>query len=293
MSKVSYESSSLERIHAKSNTKKNECFFVGFLDGILANQRIDPTELEPLLAECGAMCRLVQDEDAAEIIAEASVGHAKGVEELLGVLTQIAEIRSSNIDSACKRSSANRILGFCAGVNCDSVVTTREAQSLSKILQADHDLSDDPRISALRHSLQDALADGVIDPLESSEISDLITKLVGDSYSDTGIPSSESIPVIQDLDEIDETAIEGRKLVLTGKFIYGERTEVKVRLESFGAIVQDNPTKETDMVIIGSQGSPHWTHKMHGGKLAKALSMRAKKPAPRIYLEMQLRGILI
>ncbi|MCZ0812100.1 MAG: hypothetical protein ACQEVT_18065 [Pseudomonadota bacterium] len=290
--KLAYESEVLQTIHEKANTEKNECFFVGFLEGVLANNRIDETELEPLLAECEAICRQVRDADALEIIAEASAGHHDTSRELLDLLAQIAEIRSQSIDPACTRSSANRLLGFCAGVNCDSIITGAEARVLNDRINAGHDLDDDPRVASLRRVLLDALEDDIIDPTESSEISELITSLVGDSYADTGIASSETLPVIQDLDQITEEMIADSMIVLTGAFAFGTRSEVSEVLESYGAIVQRTPTRETDVVVIGTVGSAHYTHKHHGGKLAKALKMRADGPAPRIYLEAQLRAFL-
>ncbi len=290
--KIAYESEIPDAIHAKANTAKNECFFVGFLDGVIANGRIDDTELEPLLAECDAICRLVGDHDAAEIIAEASAGHHDTPAALLDLLAQVAEVRSTNIDGECRRSSANRLLGFCAGINCDGVVTTTEAHVLLERLIADHDLRDDPRIATLEHAVRDVLGDDHVDKEESRVLGDLIAALVGDSYSDTGIPSSEAVPVMQDLDLIDETVLSGRSIVLTGAFAYGTRREVGARIVELGGLVQSSPTAMTDIVIVGSEGSAHWTHRTHGGKLAKALALRSKKTAPRIYVEGQLRALL-
>jgi hypothetical protein len=286
-----YESKILDKIHEIANTKKNQCFFVGFLDGIAANKRLDFTELEPLLAECEAICRITQDEDAAEILEEAAAGHHDTPRELLELLLQIAETRSQYIDPNCRRSSANRILGFCAGVNCDSIITTREAEVLFERLNSAHDLDEDPRIVSLKHALIDALEDDAIDPGESKEISQLITRLVGDSYADTGIASSETLPVIQDLDAVHIKSVENRNVVVTGRFAYGSRREVKQRLEQFGAVVQGSPSSKTDIVIIGSDGSPQYTYMHHGGKLAEALKRRTSGPTPRIYVESQLRAI--
>lgn len=211
--------------------------------------------------------------------------------DLLDPLLQIAEVRSKYIDLSCLRSSANRLLGFCAGVNCDSIITTGEAQVLFERLNSNHDLDEDPRIVLLKHTLVDALEDEKVDPAESEEIGPLITRLVGDSYADTGVPSSETIPVIQDLDAVDATTLDSSNTVVTGSFF------LWVTLRS-GATTPRNrsrsakkPSGKTDIVIIGSEGSPHWTYKHRGGKLAKALDRRASEQAPRIYLESQLRSI--
>lgn len=284
-----YESEILEIIHEKAIVAKNECYFVGFIEGVLANNRVDQTEVEPLVAECTAICRQVHDEDAAEIIAEATAGHSNTAAELLDLLTLIAEIRSKKIDASCRRSSANRLLGFCAGVNCDSIITIKEAELLIQRLNQTHDLQDDPRIAALSHRVIDALQDKVIDRTESEEISMLITTLVGDSYADTGIPSSEALPIIHDDDKIQETTLEGMSVVLTGGFSFGTRAIVSARLAEFGAAIQKTPSRKTDIVIIGTDGSPLYTHKNHGGKLAKALSLRGESSHPRIYIESQLR----
>ena len=132
----------------------------------------------------------------------------------------------------------------------------------------------------------------MIDPEESTDISNLITALVGDSFADTGIPSSEAIPVIQDLDQIDDTTLNERMVLLTGKFTSGTRSQVSQKLAEFGAIMQNTASSKTEIVVIGSEGSPLWTHKQHGGKLAKALALRAKGHSPRIYVEGQLRDLL-
>ncbi|MEJ2331066.1 MAG: hypothetical protein P8Z33_14785, partial [Gammaproteobacteria bacterium] len=86
-----------------------------------------------------------------------------------------------NIDPDCRRSSENRLLGFCAGINCDSIITTREAHVLLERISLKNDLEDDPRVEVLKHVLIDALEDGRIDYAESNEISQLITCLTGDS----------------------------------------------------------------------------------------------------------------
>ncbi|WP_375281449.1 hypothetical protein [Pseudooctadecabacter sp.] len=289
---MNYESPALNKIHDKRIVAKNECFFIGFIEGIVANNRVDVSEVEPLLAECAALCRQVHDEDAFEIIEEASAGHFDTVAELLELLRQIIEIRLLNIDQNCKRSSANRILGFCAGINCDADITKREAEELLEKLDSDHDLSSDPRISALYLRVVDALEDGLIDSDESDEIGNLIAALVGDSFSDTGIASSDSIPVIQDLDQVDMETLEGKKTILTGKFRFGTRNEVTEKLTVFGADVQRNTTNQTEIVIVGSEGSPFYTHKNHGGKLAKALNRRMAGTLPRIYVEGQFRKLL-
>ncbi|MDF1728722.1 MAG: BRCT domain-containing protein [Sulfitobacter sp.] len=291
MEPINYESKALHSIHAESNDKKNDCYFVGFLDGILANKRLDETELEPLLAECDAFCRQVGDEDAAEILQEAAAGHKNTVFELFNVLQNVVEVRLESIDPACKRSSANRLLGFCAGVNCDAIITKNEAYMLYEKLSESHELEDDPRIAALKLRLYDALADGVIDPDESDEIGDLITTLVGDSYSHTGVASSEAIPIICDIAQVDEADLLQKNVVLTGAFNFGTRASVTERLEEIGATVQASPSKKTDIVILGSNGSAHYTYKQHGGKLAKALKLRETASAPAIYTEGQLRTV--
>ena len=290
--KFIYESEVLENIHSKAVTAKNECFFVGFLDGILANKRLDETELEPLLAECAAICRIVADDDAAEIIVESTAGHEHTTDELFALLQQIAEVRTQKIDPDCRRSSANRVLGFCAGVNCDSIITTAEAIALYEKLKQPHDLEDDRRIVALRHRLRDALDDGIIDKDEAEDISRLITTVVGDSYADTGIASSEAIPVICDNDPIDESMFKGQLVVLTGGFAYGTRREVSTRVGEMGGTVQENPTKDTSVVVIGSEGSRYYTYSGQGGKLAKAIALREKGSLPKIYTEGQIAAFL-
>ena len=288
---LGYESEALEAIFEKANTAKNECFFVGFAEGILASDRVEASEVEPLIAECEAICRLTGDEDAREVVREASAGHTDPVNELLELLTLIIEHRLRGIDSSCPRSSANRLLGFCAGVNCDARVTEEEAQNLLERLNQRTDLSDDPRIDALRHELVEALQDEVITQAESDRLGELISALVGDSYAYTGIPSSDAVPVVQDMDDVSPEILEGAGVLVTGGFAFGTRRQVLARLEEFGATIQNSASRKVDIVIIGAEGSPHYAFKQHGGKLAKVLKYRKEGPVPRIYVEMQIKGV--
>lgn len=289
--KIEYEDKALSIIHAKANTTKHECFFVGFVEGVLANRRVDATELGPLLAECAAIYRLVGDEDAREIIEEAGAGHADTADELLDLLSLIAEERLKTIDAQCSRSAANRFLGFCAGVNCDAEVTLNEARALLGRLEEKNDLSGDPRVNVLKHELLDVLEDGYLSSEEARRIGDLITCLVGDSYADTGIPSSETLPVVHDLDDVSVEELKGKCVIVTGAFAFGTRSEVSARLEEAGAIVVSAPSRKVDLAIIGTKGSPHYAFSHHGGKLAKLLKYRSEGPVPRIYIEAQFRDL--
>ncbi|MGR3493187.1 MAG: BRCT domain-containing protein [Shimia sp.] len=285
-------SATLDRIHAKAVLMKNECFFVGFIEGIFANNRLDEMEVEPLLAECAALCELVQDTDAAEVLEEARQTPADRRAELDDLLRNILDIRAQAIARDCPRSSANRLLGLCAGVNCDGRITHAEAVVLRDRLGLAHDLMEDPRVQTLEFTVRDALEDGHLDPDEASEVSKLITALVGDSYADTGIASSFAVPVIHDLDPIDEETFEGASIVLTGSFESAPRAKVGQSLEALGALIAKSVSATTRYVIVGGKGSPHYTHKSHGTTLAKALDLRARGISPRIYQEAQLRGVL-
>lgn len=282
----------LARIHHKNNTSKGECYFLGFIEGVISNKRVDQTELEPLLAECEAFCQNFNDDDAREILVEAEQDHVDTVSELLDLLSCISDIRLKKIDETCPISSANRLLGFCAGVACDGIITLNETRALLERLNAPTDLDEDPRIKALRNLCEEALEDDLIEKDEEREIADCISRLVGDSYGDTGITVFGAAPVIEHEASVPITFAEGDIFVLTGKFDTCSRREFGAFLSSSGMVEAKTLTMKSKYLIVGSEAARDWRFASLGRKMQKAFQMKEKGHPIQIISENHVRPLI-
>ena len=62
--------------------------------------------------------------------------------------------------------------------------------------------------------------------------------------------------------------------VFTGKFAYGPRADCQREVLRLGALCEDNVTKRTTYLVIGTFGSRDWVHTSFGRKILKAVEYR-------------------
>ena len=72
-------------------------------------------------------------------------------------------------------------------------------------------------------------------------------------------------------------SLEGKHIVTTGDFAYGEKPKVYALIERAGGIVDKNLTLNTDYVIVGAYGSKAWKAGSYGEKVEKAMRFNSKK----------------
>lgn len=70
--------------------------------------------------------------------------------------------------------------------------------------------------------------------------------------------------------------ISGKNIVLTGEFEIGSKKEIEIMLTRYGANVQDNVKKDTDIVIAGNKGNKFYNMGTYGSKVEKALALQRK-----------------
>ncbi|NLT40119.1 MAG: hypothetical protein GXX89_06595 [Clostridiales bacterium] len=83
-------------------------------------------------------------------------------------------------------------------------------------------------------------------------------------------------PVIETAPGLAGPDIRGKRICLTGEFDCGSRSSVIERLEAGGAIIHNTVTAQTDIVLIGGQGSVAWSGGTYGSKIRRALELRSK-----------------
>jgi hypothetical protein len=263
----------LGRISRKGNQRKNEVYWIAFLDGIIASAQIEETEMEPLLVEAQHFIEVLNDNDANDLILDMNGGMFSSKEELLKHLEIVVQIRRVGLGHLSDRDTGNYFLGYCAGVACDARVLVREARGLLLKAQEFMKVSIDPRIEEFVMLLRYGLRDGEIDEEEGADILDMIRGFIGDSASETGLATAGSKPALPNWHCVgDDVSFEGEYVVMTGSFRAAKRSELSARLESSGAICQKAVTSETRYVVLGSNGSRDWKYNQYGTKIESALS---------------------
>lgn len=284
----------LDTFHHARNISKATCYWLGFLRGIISSDGINEYELEPLILHTEDFLKQFDDEDAAELLQEMCNAWPDLSEEVEGLVENILEYREHEAINNLGYNPNNYFNGYLKGIACDNRITTSELSLALKLIKELPALSEDPRVNQLSEKINEFLFDGVIDDDESDELCDWISRIVGDSFSDTGVTTPYDLAGSSDyLSHFEEGDISGSTIAVTGVF-EGPFTRRYIinALESRGAHISKSVSGKVDYLIVASEASKHWATTNAGTKLLKAHSLRAKTGKPELVHEYLINALL-
>lgn len=291
-SKLEHEGSQLARIHSNNNYRKAVAYWLGFLKGTLASERIEHAEYGPLKVEAENFLRLLHDPDAMELIDDLRIWEREP-KEIYEIIETIVSIRSREFIIENQKDEINEMFGFCAGIACDNHITPREVESLIQRLESYPRIKEDKRAQNLKRVCKLSIADGRITPDEEADICSWITKLVGDSATDTGIATFGNVGVLEDaLSDASQLIFEARMFVLTGKFALGPRKAIEGMIGERGGGSKAMVCRNTDYLCVAAEASRDWRHSHEGLKIMRALELRAEGRGPALVHEVTLSQAL-
>ena len=289
---LEHEGPELARIHYRANSRKALGYWLGFLRGVIASENVVRGELMPLRVEAHRFLALLHDDDAAELISDLDLW-AEDTGEIYNILETIVEMRSREFLVMNQKDLVNEFYGFCAGIACDNSITPKEVEKLLARLDTNPSLRDDKRIASLEHAARLSIDDGRITPEEGEDICGWISRIVGDSATDTGLPTFGNVGVIDGaLNDRSQFVIRNRMFVLTGKFIIGPRKVIGAKIEEFGGAWKNTMCSQTDYLVVATEASRDWKHSHEGGKILKAMDLRGKGGRPNVVHEYMLAEAL-
>ena len=283
----------LEAIHKERNIKKATCYWLGFLQGVIASESVVQAELEPLIIHSNELLSYFHDDDAEELLAELEQEWPDVSTEAEGIIENILDVRLKEIELDEGYNSINLFYGFLKGIACDNVISVKELNALLNYLSAHPYIQGDPRILDIKAKTISALEDSIIDPEESDEICEWISRLVGDSFADTGLTCSTDSGLQDDLlKKVSLKDLKGSSVVITGTFQNYSRRAIKERLSSLNVTVLNSVSRKVDYLVVSNEASRFWATPNAGTKLLKAHKLRADHDKPMLIGEHTLEPIL-
>jgi hypothetical protein len=98
-----------------------------------------------------------------------------------------------------------------------------------------------------------------------------------------GSPFDDPLPLIK---------IAGTTFCFTGKFLYGKRQECQDAVITRGGMITDNVNSTTNVLVIGNDANPNWSHGSYGNKIADAMILRMNNNVPNIIPEAYWSDLL-
>ena len=93
-------------------------------------------------------------------------------------------------------------------------------------------------------------------------------------------------------DPLPEIFIQGKCFCFTGAFDYGSRSDCRQAVVSRGGSFTEGVTLRTDVLVIGTDASPAWSHGNFGNKIEAAMVCRMQRGKPTIIPEAYWRELL-
>jgi DNA polymerase III epsilon subunit-like protein len=152
--------------------------------------------------------------------------------------------------------------GILAGITCDNVLVDAEVKYLQSWLDDNDGLQGNYPYDKIYGIISNALADGILTNSEREYMLGLFKQITD--------PVNESACGCNSLN------INGKNICLTGEFCYGSKADINAILEAHGAYIHDTVKRDTDILIVGGQGSAAWAAGNYGTKVKKVLEMKSK-----------------
>ncbi|NUN10461.1 MAG: hypothetical protein HUU54_14900 [Ignavibacteriaceae bacterium] len=258
----------------RRNQKKALSTLKGFLEGITANQELN--ELELLFLWGWTQENLEYGGDFVDIFEEINhisklrMINSEDKQNLLQLILDCIEFGKEFDDLD---SRVNRFIGFLRGVIIDGNLDLAEFETLVRKLDETSDFLAEFPINIIHGEVRKILSDGIITKNELNDLLILLEKITGNEFDRTG--SIENTSLILFDDPIDYE-LEGKKVCFTGKFLLGTREEMKQVAIKRGMIIHNKPSKETNLLVIGSLNSRDWIQISVGRKIQDAYKLIEK-----------------
>jgi len=254
----------------KRNQNKIASSLIGILSGITADSKLN--DLEILFLQNWVSNQDVIKGDLYDIheeinkILRDNIITAEEKDDLLCMLNDCIELSPKTIDTD---SQINEFLGFLRGIAADDEINHEEFSKLKDYISKHSYIMNKWPFDYLGKAINDILEDNIVTKSELNELCSLIQKITGTSFTKDGDAMGGATTMF---DNPVPTFI-NKKVCPTGKFISGTRNIINKRIETLGAVPQDNVTLKTDILIIGTLSSRDWIHTSTGRKIEKAIDL--------------------
>jgi hypothetical protein len=94
-------------------------------------------------------------------------------------------------------------------------------------------------------------------------------------------------------DPLPDISIAGKCFAFTGRFEHGSRDDCQKAVISCRGFISDGVTAKTDVLVIGSDANPAWSHGSYGNKIEAALVRRMQDGKPVIIPEAFWKKLLL
>lgn len=164
------------------------------------------------------------------------------------------------------------LIGIVTGMVADGNLVDQEILFLRTWLSEYEEVKAEWPGSAIGALVETVLADGAITEDERRHLLTQLEAICGSDFTETGStsPTVAALP----LDTEPLGSIDGQGVCHTGEFLYGTRSACERLTAAAGGLSTGTVTKKTDLLVVGTNVSPHWANTSYGRKIEQAMHLK-------------------
>ena len=159
-------------------------------------------------------------------------------------------------DTALLGRSCESLLGICAGMMADKMLSDKEIEFLDQWLRDNKEIAAAWPGDVVYARVQEVLADGVITEDERNHLKETLTGLIDGTLRET--PARPETPAAMPIEETASIEISGRSFCFTGMFLFGTQSACERAVSRRGGIPLSEVQPELDYLVVGAMASEAW-----------------------------------
>ena len=152
------------------------------------------------------------------------------------------------------------LMGILEGITCDKMINVLELDSLQQWINDNMHLKGNYPFDTILTTINKVLEDGIVTTDESNELVELFNHFINPIEKKSNFCSELS----------------GKKICLTGNFVNGTKDDIGELVVKHGGEISSGVTRNTNIVLVGGEGSKDWSYGNFGTKVKKAMELKSK-----------------
>lgn len=268
----------LDFIHSKAMAEKAINNFLGILEGVTADGKIEDDEIRAMdqwLTENAWFAEVPQICDMTYMISNALKDGVITDEERQDLLW-LAKNMPLSYD--CVSTGIQALHGLMEGALIDGVLSDDEIRNINTWLQDHDELTGLYPYDELQAMMSSILKDGIIDEIERKTLMRFFIDFSNESVTNL---TEEQINELKSEIRIEgicaigpEIIFEDKSFCFTGESSKTNREGFKNIIESLNCKFSKAISKKVDYLVVGNDGSPYWKFSCYGRKIQDAIDLR-------------------
>jgi NAD-dependent DNA ligase len=165
------------------------------------------------------------------------------------------------------------LMGIAQGILCDGKLGDDEVRFLQDWMSQNRAIAQHWPGNILHARVQAVMEDGIITEEERTYLIETLQQMLG-GRADTLAEPTRATNL--GLDHDAAVVFESAAFCLTGDFVFAPRHHCHEQIVKRGGAVKTSVSKLVTYVVIGSLGSPEWSHGSFGQKVEKAMQLKTQ-----------------